>query len=47
MIAFAFSFADSGSLIIPIRPTDDENRQEDEDPYYVGVPEAENDEGKS
>jgi hypothetical protein len=47
MIAFAFSFADSASLIRPIRPTDDGNHQEDEDPNYIGVPEGEKDEGKS
>ena len=47
MFACAFSFADSGSLIRPICPTDDGNRQEDKDPSYVDVPEGDNDEGKS
>jgi hypothetical protein len=47
MLAFAFSFADSGSLIRPIRSTNDQNRQEDKDPNYVVMPEGENDEGKS
>ena len=47
MFAFAFSFVDSGSLIRPIRPTDDDNRQEDEDPNFVDVPEGDNDERKS
>ena len=46
MFAFAFSFAYSGSLIRPIRLTDDGNRQEDEDPNFVDVPEGDNDEGK-
>ena len=44
MFACAFSFADSGSLIKPIRPTDDGNRQEDEYPNFVDVPEGDNDE---
>ena len=47
MFACAFSFADSGSLIRSIRPTDDDNRQEDEDPSYIDVLEGDNDEGKS
>ena len=47
MFACAFSFVDSGSLIRPIRPTDDGNRQEDEDPSYVDGLEGDNDEGKS
>jgi hypothetical protein len=47
MFACAFSFVDSGSHIRPIRPTDDDNRQEDEDPSCVDVPEGDNDEGKS
>ena len=40
-------FADSSSLIRPIRSIDDGNRQEDEDPSYVDMPEGDNDEGKS
>jgi hypothetical protein len=47
MFACVFSFEDSGSLIRPIRLTDDGNRQEDEDPNYVDVPKSDNDEGKS
>ena len=47
MFACAFYFEDSGSLIRPIRPTDDGNRQEDTDPSYVDVPEGDNNEGKS
>ena len=47
MLAFAFSFVYSGSLIRPIRLTDDDNRQEDEDPSYIDVLEGDNDEGKS
>jgi hypothetical protein len=47
MFAYAFSFADSGSLIRLIRPTNDGNHQEDEDPSYVDVSEGDNDEGKS
>ena len=47
MFAFAFSFMYSGSLIQPIRPTDDSNPQEDEDLNFVDVPEGDNDEGKS
>ena len=42
-----FSFADSGSLMRPIRPTDDNNRQEDKDPNYIDVPEGDDNEGKS
>ena len=47
MFAFAFSFAHSGSLIRSIRPTDNGNPQEDEDPNFVDVSEGDNDEGKS
>ena len=47
LFACAFSFADSGSHIGPIHPTDNGNRQEDEDPSYLDVPEGDNDEGKS
>ena len=47
MFAFAFSLMDSGSLLWPTRPTDDNNHQEDEDPNYVDVPEGDDDEGKS
>ena len=47
LFSCAFSFADSGSLIGPIRSTDDDNRQEDEDPNFVDVPEGDNDERKS
>ena len=47
MFACAFSFADSGSLIGPIHPIDDGNRQEDKDTSYVDMPEGDNDEGKS
>jgi hypothetical protein len=47
MFAFAFSFAYSGSLIRPICPTDDSNRQEDKDLNFVDVPEGDNDEAKS
>jgi hypothetical protein len=35
------------SLIRPIRLTDDGNRQEEENPSYVDMPEGDNDEGKS
>ena len=47
MFAFAFSFMYSGSLIRPIRPTDDSNRQEDKDMDFVDVPEGDNNEDKS
>ena len=47
MFAFAFSFMYSGSLIRPIRPTDDSNRQEDKDTNFIDVPEGDIDEGKS
>ena len=47
MFAFAVSFAYSGSLIRPIRLSDDRNRHEDEDPNFVDVSEGDNDEGKS
>ena len=47
LFAYAFSFVDSGSLIRQIRLTDDGNRQEDEDPSYIDMPEGDNDEGKS
>ena len=47
MFAFAFSFVYSGSLIRPIRPTDNDNRQEDEDLNFIDMPEGDNDEGKS
>ena len=47
MFAFAFPFVYSGSLIRPICPTDDSNRQEDEDPNFIDMPESVNDEGKS
>ena len=47
MFACAFSFEDSGSLIRLIRPTDDGNPQEDEDPNFIDVPEGDNDVGKS
>ena len=47
MFAFAFSFTYSGSLIRPIRPIDDGNRQEDEDPNFIDMPEGDNDEGQS
>jgi hypothetical protein len=30
-----------------MRPTDDGNRQEDEDPNFIDVPEGDNDDGKS
>jgi hypothetical protein len=35
------------SLIRPIRLTDDDNHQEEENPSYVDMPEGDNDEGKS
>jgi hypothetical protein len=35
------------ALFQTIRPTDNANRQEDEDPNLVDVPEGDNDEGKS
>jgi hypothetical protein len=47
MFACAFSFMNTGSLIRQIRPTDDGNHQEDEDPSYEDVPKGDNDEGKS
>ena len=47
MFACAFSLVDSGSLIRPIRSTDDGNHQEDEDLSYVDVLKGDNDEGKS
>ena len=47
MFAFAFPFTYSGSLIRSIRPIDNGNRQEDEDPNFVDVSEGDNDEGKS
>jgi len=42
-----FSFANVGSLMRPIRPTNDNNHQEDEDLNYVDVLEGDNNEGKS
>ena len=42
-----FLFVNSDSIIQPIRLTDDGDRQEDEDPSYVDMPEGDNDEGKS
>ena len=47
MFAFALSFVVSGSLISINTPTDDDNRQEDEDPNFVDVPKGDNEEGKS
>ena len=47
MFAFAFCFAHSGSLMRPICPTNDGNRQEDEDPNFIDMLEGDNDEGKS
>ena len=46
MFAFVFSFASSGSLIQLIRPTNDGDCQDDEDPNFIDVPESVNDEGK-
>ena len=42
-----FSFANVGSLMRPIRPTDNNNRLEDEDPNYIDVSEGDDNEGKS
>ena len=47
MFACAISFEDSGSLIRPIHPTNDGNRQENEDPSYVDMSKGDNDKGKS
>ena len=47
MSTFALCFVVSGSIISIDTSIDDGNRQEDEDPSYVDVPEGDNDEGKS
>ena len=47
MFAFALSFMVGGSLILIDTSTGDGDRQDDEDPYFVDVPEGENDKGKS
>ena len=47
MFPFALSFVVSGSLISIDMSTGDGDRQDDEDPYFVDVPEGDNDVGKS
>ena len=42
-----FSFADVSSLMRLICPTNNNNRQEDEDLNYVDVPKGDDNEGKS
>ena len=47
MFAYAFTLCLSGRFIRSLRPTDDGDRQENEDPNFIDVPEGDNNEGKS